>query len=704
VWLFELKVVDAKSYKEMLLQSRRKLKDLAKPMYEQGQGEAKPLGNDDAGQITNNMLDSQFGSVRGRTDKKSPSLLFRRKMIQMSVDINSGEQKEGREKIGIKQRLDLYQFRKIQEQLNGSPGKSNIKKLRGAKRSRGTRKGTRGSSHALVKTDLQGRGCLIKPSGTFKRCWETFKFVVLIYTFAYLPLKITLLSNTEENYTDYTYMFDKTIDFIFLLDLVLSFFTPVMGKHDMITNHKAIAKAYLRGWFTLDLLTLIPFDDILTVTIGSERMQHFQLFVEMVKIARLFRLVKLLRLFKSFDFKNSDNYIINFLAQVSKGTPLLVVMPNFLLIVVSVHVYSCIYYFIGDLNTNNTGWIDVSKARNRTLFDQYIYTFYFVVQTFSTVGYGDVQSNLYLAPEILSRIAIIFSGVLIFSVFTGQIVETRNNALIREEELDLKENKLRDIVKQYNLPDKLYYNIVEHLREPKDVIKPYDFSALTKDELDTFDYNKFVNKFYGVPLFSEEIEDRNFVLDLGRAAKPKHFLKDQMIYERGEPAVNFFILIFGQVQVESANFESVPICTIKKGYFGEYEMIENINRAFTVRASKECLVYTLPSSEFKKLFITTEEREFSEHYIQKAKDRYYKLKELDEDVNNFFVRKLFWRTVFKNKSKKKQNKESIEGLLGPTKMKTDGRRKNKFGTLNRFNRSSSNRAQGAGIDKMPADH
>lgn len=616
----------------------------------------------------------------------------------MSLDINGKE----REKISIKHRLDMYQFRRMQERQLGDQGKSHIKKLRGSKQKRRTNLHARRSSNSSVKTDLQGRRCLIDPSGTFKRFWETFKFVILIYTFIYLPLKITLFADSEDDYKDFTYLFDKFIDFIFFIDLILNFFTPVMGKFDMITVHKAIAKIYLKGWFTLDLLTLIPMDEILKYTIGEERMRNFELFVQMVKIARLFRLVKLLRLFKSFDFKNSDNYIINFLAYVSKGTPLMVLLPNFLLIVISVHVYSCIYYFIGDQNSENLGWIDVSKSRERELFDKYIYTFYFVIQTFSTVGYGDVKSNLYVAAEIVSRMCIMFSGVLIFSVFTGQIVETRNNSLIREEELDLKVNKLRDIVKKYQLPAKMYYYIVEQLRAPKEEVKHYDFSALKKDELDTFEYNKFVNKFYGVGLFSEDIEDREFVLSLGRAARPKHFVKGELVYEKGEPAVIFYFILYGQVQVESSNFEGVPITTVNKGFFGEIEIIENIHRQFSVWATKDSLIYTVHSSDFKKLFITTEDTEFSKQYLKQATDRYFKWKDLDEDLNNYFVRKLFWRTVFKDKRKKNKNKKVIANLWGSSKMNTGGRRSKRLGTLNRLKRTG-NTFQDGGKDLLVED-
>ena len=92
----------------------------------------------------------------------------------------------------------------------------------------------------------------------------------------------------------------------------------------------------------------MPFEDITELFIGSGDLNTFSFLVRLLKIFRLFRLVKLLRLFKSFDMKNTDNYIIKFMVWNLKDTPVIVVLPNFFLIAFSIHVYSCMYYFVGD--------------------------------------------------------------------------------------------------------------------------------------------------------------------------------------------------------------------------------------------------------------------------------------------------------------------------------------------------------------------
>ena len=54
------------------------------------------------------------------------------------------------------------------------------------------------------------------------------------------------------------------IDFIFLLDMILTFFTTITDKNSMLelTDKKAIAKDYIRTWFIIDLVSIFPFDEI----------------------------------------------------------------------------------------------------------------------------------------------------------------------------------------------------------------------------------------------------------------------------------------------------------------------------------------------------------------------------------------------------------------------------------------------------------
>ena len=51
------------------------------------------------------------------------------------------------------------------------------------------------------------------------------------------------------------------IDFMFLVDIIIIFNTGIYDDYlRIIESRKLIAKKYLKGWFTIDLVAIVPFD------------------------------------------------------------------------------------------------------------------------------------------------------------------------------------------------------------------------------------------------------------------------------------------------------------------------------------------------------------------------------------------------------------------------------------------------------------
>ena len=61
------------------------------------------------------------------------------------------------------------------------------------------------------------------------------------------------------------FIFYTICDTFFLIDLILTFFTSVNDEKKVyeITDKKVIAKKYLKGWFWVDLISILPFDIML---------------------------------------------------------------------------------------------------------------------------------------------------------------------------------------------------------------------------------------------------------------------------------------------------------------------------------------------------------------------------------------------------------------------------------------------------------
>ena len=81
-------------------------------------------------------------------------------------------------------------------------------------------------------------------------------------------------------------------------------------------------------------------------------------------------------------------------------------------------------------------------------------SFYFIVQTFSTTGYGDIPSKL--INEYGFRMISIISGVLLYSLFSGQMVNYRSLRIEEEQRFEFKRAALDRIYKTNVLPYHIY--------------------------------------------------------------------------------------------------------------------------------------------------------------------------------------------------------------------------------------------------------
>ena len=81
--------------------------------------------------------------------------------------------------------------------------------------------------------------------------------LVLIITCVMTPYNIAF--NADDDFK--TQIMNGVIDILFFLDMLVIFNTATYDQNmRFITDRKKIAKQYLKGWFTVDLLSIIPFD------------------------------------------------------------------------------------------------------------------------------------------------------------------------------------------------------------------------------------------------------------------------------------------------------------------------------------------------------------------------------------------------------------------------------------------------------------
>jgi len=98
---------------------------------------------------------------------------------------------------------------------------------------------------------------LIRHSNIFKSIWDSIILVCILYTSAMVPFLVTF------KFTAFIIVvFDTLVDAMFLIDIMLTFFTTYVDNGEIIINRKLIRRNYLRGWFTLDCIAALPYSVI----------------------------------------------------------------------------------------------------------------------------------------------------------------------------------------------------------------------------------------------------------------------------------------------------------------------------------------------------------------------------------------------------------------------------------------------------------
>lgn len=529
--------------------------------------------------------------------------------------------------------------------------------------------------------EVKRKGLFLKPDGIFINCWETVKFVLLIYQLIYLPFRLAFLSSEG---SDSENIMDILFDIFLGLDIVVTFFTPVFHKYEIAYDHKVIAKSYLLGWFLPDFISIFPFNQILQATVTRNK-ENWATVAFLFKFFRFIRLIKLVRLVKSMDSsKTSENYLFKAVAVFFAGTPFYNLLPNLCINILFMHLFACFWYSIADANNENNSWLQVNKFQDEPIFDKYIISIYFVIQTFTTTGYGDILSVT--KNEIATRIIMMILSVMLYGLFSGQVVNYRTQAMEREEKLALKTQVLDEMRQTFQLDEVLYRHLLEKFQLNKWETKEreHDLSVLAKDERDQLDYQKFILKFAGIRMFNKNLDLVDFQLRLGRIMKKKVYQQDQIIYSKGEAAVLFYIIAAGTIGVMMDDIAEVPVILIKKGYFGENEILWNSPRKHTIKALTNCLIYYIDSTDFKKLFMA--DTRFCAKMRQNSLRREMLIADTYWDICDWVRRKVFWKLVLRNHTGKQ--KKVFNRLVMNDKFK-----KKKGGFLQRMSTFFSNHTE-----------
>lgn len=146
-----------------------------------------------------------------------------------------------------------------------------------------------------IEEERKVRCYIIMPESRIRMVWNLIVFFLLMYTATLVPYRTVFIE--EEDSNSLFFYFDIVVDILYFLDLIFNFFMAYEdGDKKLETRLKFISKSYLRSWFTLDLISCIPFQYVKVEDTSEEG--GFGNLGKIMKLPRMYKMIKILRLFK----------------------------------------------------------------------------------------------------------------------------------------------------------------------------------------------------------------------------------------------------------------------------------------------------------------------------------------------------------------------------------------------------------------------
>ena len=364
-----------------------------------------------------------------------------------------------------------------------------------------TRKKTRGHDE-LEELPLEHltQQWLLFPGGRYKVMWDGFIGMLIFYSILVMPIQMgfaDMLWEQELSSTEYV------IDVCFFFDMIAAANTAYYSAEDdaYVAVRSTIVYNYATGWFGVDVLSTIPFD--LLISAGSTQSNNANTgLIKLVKVLRLLRIIKLVKL---FNFTQITNYMEDHF-----GVPAIVfnLVDMFCRVIFISHMVSCLWWGLTAGAMEGPHWFDevanTGHALGNSAFqDQYITSLYWVIQTLTTTGYGDVVPVT--DNERIVAIVVLVLGATVFSYVVAHISELIQSFNQAEARVAHRMTEVKEFLSDARVSSTLFTEVVDHFKQAMKRNSGFDEHAIirrlpirVRDRLMLYHYHELLNV---VPIF-----------------------------------------------------------------------------------------------------------------------------------------------------------------------------------------------------------
>ena len=374
------------------------------------------------------------------------------------------------------------------------------------------------------------------------------------------------------------------ITLVYFLDIPYTFNQSVKKGLTVFTDRRSIARMYLRGWFTLDVIAFIPFAWLFSFVPGATTdmgtFTHIGLALDIIVFSKVLKMAKISKVSAIFR-EIRESLSIN---------PSLMRLVTFAFwFVTAVHLMAC-------------GWVLIGAAEpERPHFDQYLRGVYWCVTTIATIGYGDYTPNHNSNLQIVYTIGVMVFGVGMYGFIIGNVATLIANLDVARAAYQEKMEEINDFFRSKKVPAALQSRVKNYYAYLWETQKSVSSVSLTEELPHTLSMEilLFLNRtiLEKVSLFKNANEI--FIREIVQLIRPMVFLPDDYIIRQGEYGDCMYFLSSGDVEVLVGG---TKVAQLGAGSpFGETALLQGEKRMASIRALTFCDVYKLSKADFDAL-------------------------------------------------------------------------------------------------------
>ena len=148
---------------------------------------------------------------------------------------------------------------------------------------------------------------LLHPHAPLRRAYNMFHIFILLYFLYVLPKRIGFGQVAE----GLMVQIDAIIDILVFVDIVINFRAYYFDKRNILVVHpKAIRSKYLRTWFAIDFLAIVPADQVVLIVATTIDSDVLKSWVSTIRLSRLLRILRLANLNSMLQTRKIKKHIL----------------------------------------------------------------------------------------------------------------------------------------------------------------------------------------------------------------------------------------------------------------------------------------------------------------------------------------------------------------------------------------------------------